>query len=53
MNRAARNVSKFDSSGSCPRRIAAHLVHARVKRFSESQHEEALRRLKEGTPLSR
>ena len=33
-------------------KIAAHLVHVQVKHFSESQHEDALRWLKEGTPVS-
>jgi peptidyl-tRNA hydrolase len=34
------------------RKIAAQLVHVQVKHFSESQHEDALRWLKEGTPVS-
>jgi hypothetical protein len=33
-------------------KIAAHLVDVEVKHFSESQHEDALRWLKEGTPVS-
>jgi hypothetical protein len=33
-------------------KIAAHLVHVQVKHFSESQLEDALRWLKEGTPVS-
>ena len=33
-------------------KIAAHLVHVQVKHFSESQHDDALRWLKEGTPVS-
>jgi hypothetical protein len=33
-------------------RIAAHLVHVQVKHFSESQREDALSWLKEGTPVS-
>jgi hypothetical protein len=33
-------------------KIAAHLVNVQVKHFSESQHEDALRWLKEGTPVS-
>ena len=33
-------------------KIAAHLVHVQVKHFSESQNEDALRWLKEGTPVS-
>jgi hypothetical protein len=33
-------------------KIAAHLVHVQVKHFSESQHKDALRWLKEGTPVS-
>ena len=33
-------------------KIAAHLVHVQVKHFSESQHEDALRWLKEGIPVS-
>ena len=33
-------------------KIAAHLVQVPVKHFSESQHEEALRWLKAGTPVS-
>ena len=31
-------------------KIAAHLVHVQVKDFSESQHDDAMRWLKEGTP---
>ena len=34
------------------RKVAAQLVHVQVKHFSESQHEDALRWLKEGTPVS-
>jgi hypothetical protein len=33
-------------------KIAAHLVHVQVKHFSESQHGDALRWLKAGTPVS-
>ena len=33
-------------------KIAAHLVHVQVKHFSESQHEDALRWLKEGIPVN-
>jgi hypothetical protein len=33
-------------------KIAAHLVDVQVKHFSESQHEDALRWLKEGTPVN-
>ena len=33
-------------------KIAAHLVNVQVKHFSESQHEDALRWLKVGTPVS-
>jgi hypothetical protein len=33
-------------------KIAAHLVHVQLKHFSESQHEDALRWLKDGTPVS-
>jgi stage II sporulation SpoAA-like protein len=33
-------------------KIAAYLVHVQVKHFSESQHEDALRWLKDGTPVS-
>ena len=33
-------------------KIAGHLVHVQVKHFSESQHEDALRWLKERTPAS-
>ena len=33
-------------------KIAAHLVQVQVKHFSESQHEDALRWLKDGTPVS-
>ena len=33
-------------------KIAAHLVHVQVEHFLESQHQDALRWLKEGTPLS-
>jgi hypothetical protein len=33
-------------------KVAAQLVHVQVKHFSESQHEDALRWLKEGTPVS-
>jgi hypothetical protein len=33
-------------------KIASHLVHVEVKHFSESQHEDALRWLKDGTPVS-
>jgi hypothetical protein len=33
-------------------KIAAHLVHFEVKDFPESEHEDALRWLKEGTPVS-
>ena len=33
-------------------KIAAHLVHVQVKHFSESQHEDALHWLRDGTPSS-
>jgi hypothetical protein len=33
-------------------KIAAHLVHVQVKHFSESQYDDALRWLKEGTPVN-
>jgi len=44
-------VTDSNLLGELPK-IAAHLVHLQVKHFSESQHEEALRWLKEGTPVS-
>ena len=44
-------VTDSNLLGELPK-IAAHLVHVQVKHFSESQQEDALRWLKEGTPVS-
>jgi hypothetical protein len=44
-------VTDSNLLGELPK-IAAHLVHVQVKHFLESQDRDALRWLKEGTPLS-